>query len=117
MKKDRYPLLIVFLCSLCLLIGLFIGRNTRNNSVMLSNNTQINATNPEESQANYRINVNTATSMQLQELPGIGDMLAKRIIDYRESYGFFQSIEDLLNVSGIGEKKLHEIEEFICVGG
>ena len=61
------------------------------------------------------ININTATEEQLQELAGIGDSIAKRIVDYRKENGKFNSIEDIKNVSGIGDAKFNKIKDNICV--
>ena len=61
------------------------------------------------------VNVNTATSEELQTLPGIGPALAQRIIDYRTSQGSFKSCEDITNVSGIGEKTYERISSLICI--
>ena len=62
-----------------------------------------------------KININTANETELDQLPGIGPSLAKRIIAYREENGYFTSIEDLTNVSGIGEKKFEELKDKICI--
>ncbi len=62
------------------------------------------------------ININTAVVEQLQTLKGIGEELAQRIIDYREENGPFEDINDLMNVSGIGIKKLEAIADKITVG-
>lgn len=61
------------------------------------------------------ININTATTEQLQKLPGIGEAIANRIISYRNSNGKFENIEDLKNVNGIGEAKFDNIKDYICV--
>lgn len=62
------------------------------------------------------LDLNTATAAELTELNGIGEALAARILDYREQHGPFASVEDLLNVNGIGEKKLSLLEGWITVG-
>lgn len=62
-----------------------------------------------------RININKADTNQLCELPGVGESLATRIVTYREENGKFKSIEDLKNVSGIGEKKFESLKEYIVV--
>lgn len=61
------------------------------------------------------VNINDADLDELMTLPNVGETLAKRIIDYREKYGSFKTEEDLLNVEGLGEKKLEAIIEFIEV--
>lgn len=61
------------------------------------------------------LNINNATSRQLEELPGIGSVLAERIIEYRESNGVFRNIEEIKDVPGIGEKKFEAIKELITV--
>ncbi|MBC7319612.1 ComEA family DNA-binding protein [bacterium] len=62
-----------------------------------------------------KININTATAEELEELPGIGPTLANRIVSYREKNGPFKSIEDLMKVSGIGEKRFESIKDLIVV--
>ena len=62
------------------------------------------------------INVNKADAETLTRLEGIGPTLAERIVAYREENGAFESLDELLNVNGIGEKKLEKIEErLICL--
>lgn len=61
------------------------------------------------------ININTASAQELDQLPGIGPAIAQRIIDYRNGNGGFASIEDINNVSGIGDKKFAEIKDLITV--
>lgn len=65
--------------------------------------------------ATQLINVNVATAEELESLPGIGEVIAQRIIDYREENGPFASVDDLVNVSGIGEATLEEIRDLVTV--
>ena len=69
-----------------------------------------------EEKAGSQININTATAEQLTALDGIGESKANAIIQYREQHGDFASIEDLLNVPGIGEKILEGIRPYVTVG-
>lgn len=62
-----------------------------------------------------KININTATKGELTDLPGIGDAIATRIIDYRTQNGNFANTEDIMNVSGIGEKRYEAIRDLIKV--
>ena len=62
-----------------------------------------------------KININEALSADLQLLPGIGGVTAERIIEYREQTGKFNSIEDLMNVKGIGVKKFAKLKNLITV--
>lgn len=62
-----------------------------------------------------KININTATSAQLQTLDGIGPAYARRIIEYREANSGFDSIDELVNVKGIGETRLANIRPFIIL--
>ena len=59
------------------------------------------------------VNINTATLEELTSLPGIGESTAQRIIDYRKQNGKFKNIDDLKNVSGIGESKFNNLKEKI----
>ncbi len=60
-----------------------------------------------------RLDLNTASAEELSELPGIGEILAERIVDYRNQYGPFSTLEDLLDVPGIGESTLDKIYEYM----
>ena len=61
------------------------------------------------------ININTADAKALDTLPGIGPAMAQRIIDYRETEGAFQSIEDLKKIKGIGDAKFSKLKDKICI--
>jgi competence ComEA-like helix-hairpin-helix protein len=62
------------------------------------------------------ININTATSEQLQEVPGIGPATAEKILQMRKSYGAFKSVDDLLSIKGIGKKRLDKMRKYLTVG-
>lgn len=65
--------------------------------------------------ASGKININSADSDQLQTITGVGPVTAQKIIDYRTQNGAFRRIEDLTNVSGIGEKTFEKMKDQICV--
>ena len=62
-----------------------------------------------------KIDLNSASASQLEFLPHIGPVLSERIVNYRKTEGEFQRIEDLMKVSGIGEKTFERIKDFITV--
>ena len=62
------------------------------------------------------LDLNRAAAEELAGLPGIGEVLAERIVAYRAEHGPFASVEELLNVSGIGEKKLEALRPEVTVG-
>ena len=61
------------------------------------------------------LDLNRATAQELTTLPGIGEVLAQRIVDYREAHGPFRSVEELIAVEGIGEGKLEKLRELVTV--
>lgn len=129
MKKPRIPLLALTCTFAAFLSGFFIGRNQNPApvqvqalpaaTVALPTTTAEAATDPQNTTPTDPpiININTATSEQLQTLPSIGPVIAGRIIAYRETYGVFGSVTELLNVSGIGEKTLETIFDLVTTGG
>lgn len=63
-----------------------------------------------------KVNINTASREELESLPRIGPALSQRIIDYRQKHGTFKSIDELMNVSGIGNATLQRLRDSITVG-
>jgi competence protein ComEA len=63
-----------------------------------------------------KINLNTATADQLTAVPGIGEKLAARIVEHRQKNGAFKSVQELMNVKGVGEKSLGKLEPFLSTG-
>ncbi|MFG2064659.1 helix-hairpin-helix domain-containing protein [Micromonospora sp. NPDC048871] len=65
--------------------------------------------------AGGRVNLNTATQAQLETLPGVGPVLARRIIEHRDQHGGFRSVSDLRQVNGIGEARYEELKDLVTV--
>jgi len=84
---------------------------------------KITVRNVSERQATYgpagldgmTVNINTAGTEELKLLPNVGDSTAANIIRYREEYGGFLTVEDIMNVTGIGERKFESMKEYITV--
>ena len=94
-----------------------VQRNPHTNSTLLSSPASLNqpSTRTSSPLEESLINLNTATSEQLQTLPRIGPVAAQRIIEYRETYGPFSTVEELTTVKGIGQKTLEKIQHLIVV--
>lgn len=128
MKKPRLSILVaVTLLFAVFTLGFFLGRNGSHGSVELSvpaamqtlppQTTCPEPTTPETVAVTFPIDINRADAEQLTALPGIGEILARRIVAYREENGSFLSTQELQNVEGIGEKRLDAILDLITVGG
>lgn len=75
----------------------------------------ITDSNVEENEVDSKVNINTASKEKLETLPGVGETTAQKIIDYREANGKFKTIEDIKNVSGIGDAKYESLKDKITV--
>ena len=129
MKKQKLPILLaVTLIFAAFTAGFFLGRNHNHTEVQLSVPASLQTAPSEPTEATqappetapaitFPININTATEEELMALPGIGQVLAGRILAYREEHGDFKTPEGLLNVEGIGEKRMEDILDLITIGG
>ena len=122
MKKSKIALLGVSALFLFFLGGMFVGRNTTGNihSMPIASNVKVNTVEdsiPQENTEKGKIDINTANVVKLALLPGIGETLAQRIVDHRTDNGDFDTIDEIMLVSGIGESKFAQIKEYITVGG
>lgn len=79
------------------------------------NNVIVQAVNEDKKGGNGKVNINTATQSELENLPGVGEAIANRIIEYRQQNGKFNKIEDLQNVKGIGDAKFNNMKEYVIV--
>ena len=124
MKKASLVIVTLTLLSCAFAAGFFLGRNTGRNTISISSapttkptfSTQPQTTDAVVTEA-YPIDINTATVEELITLPGIGEVLARRIVAYREANGPFESVAQLCNVEGIADKKLENILDYITIGG
>ena len=89
--------------------------NNIQESVTPNSTTYTYSTTSSNNSKNNKININKATQTELETIPGIGPSTALKILEYRENNGKFSSIEDIKNISGIGEKKYENIKNYIRV--
>ena len=140
MKQRRVELALAALTALfaAFCLGFFLGRNTVPQTITTeterpqTQTAALPAAQPEEQtvqteqpeqseqaeepvQSGQPVNINAASAETLDTLPGIGPVLAQRIVDWRAQYGAFSSVEQLTDVPGIGEAKLEKIRAMITV--
>ena len=141
MKKQKIPILVLITCIFAAFVfGFFAGRNLNRTPVQIrtispapetafasaedtaatetetASTESSDSASSENASVSFPININTATSAQLENLPGIGPVIAQRIVDYRNANGPFASTGQLINVSGIGETRLAAIWDYITIG-
>ena len=122
MKKGGIlTLLCLTLAFVGFAFGMLVGRNIDKEPVTIGISSKPEPTigqtvhNAQETVAAMRININTASAQILDALPGIGHVLAQRIIDYRQKNGPFMDVAELSKVEGIGSEKLLALLDYITV--
>ena len=119
MKKGPQIILAITLSFIFLVAGIYVGRYTVAGTLTVESSKQTTymTIEPDTDAAlgNGKININKASVEEFSLLPGIGETLARRIIAYRDINGMFKTVEDLMNVPGIGEGKMAQIAKYVTV--
>ncbi len=132
MKDNRYIkwILALTFCIVCFAVGFFFGHSGKWHSITISPKVHTEYAPVSESSVDYPsrslpdtskeaspgiVNINTADIDELKSLPGIGESLARQIIEYREEFGPFETVDELTKVSGIGKAKLDSLRDWITV--
>ena len=121
-------LVVITIVFTAFLFEFFLGRNQNHGDVIVSlPDSYLTASSSEppkeeeptqeSTEITFPISINDAQKEELCALPGIGEVLAARIIAYREENGLYKAPEELLNVEGVGSKRLEEIMDLITIGG
>ncbi|MDE6579326.1 MAG: helix-hairpin-helix domain-containing protein [Ruminiclostridium sp.] len=108
---------VFVLLSICIVLVSLLYRQS--NAVYIKDTasleTEITQITAQTDLTNDKININTASKEELMTLSGIGEVIAQRIIDYREEHGNFRSVEEIKKVKGIGEARFNSIKDHIIV--
>lgn len=128
-EKIRERIGVILLCTILLLSGLILIKDSSNSSEIkenvsqkqnpvfdnkTENTTEVKAE-QKTSKVEGKININKASIEDLDTLPGIGEKTAQKIIDYRKEHGGFKTIQEIMEVSGIGEAKYNQIKNLILL--
>ena len=115
-QKMTFLLIALTIVLAAFLTGFFLGRNLTSAPLSLSTVTTVPVS-TEQTDDTSLIDLNAATLADLTTLPGIGEVLATRILTYREENGPFTSLSQLMNIEGIGAQRLTDLLPYITIGG
>lgn len=119
-QSRQLRVLVLIACILCAVIvaynAFYVPEASLSSPVTVADSCVSGATSGEAAAYSGKLNLNSATVQELSEnLPGVGETIAARIVAYREENGGFSSVEELLNVEGIGEKKYEQIKDLLTL--
>ena len=129
MKKPKISvLLVITIVFAAFTFGFFLGRNQNQGEMFVAvpekimtvpsiQTEAVEEPTEETEEISFPIPINLADKEEIMALPGIGEVLAERIIAYRKEHGEFSAVEELLNVEGLGKKRLEAILDLISIGG
>lgn len=129
MRKPKISvLLVITIVFAAFTFGFFLGRNQNQGEMFVAvpekimtvpsiQTEAIEEPTEDTEEISFPIPINQADKEEIMALPGIGDVLAERIIAYRKEHGEFSAVEELLNVEGLGKKRLEAILDLISIGG
>ena len=106
MKQFLTAITWLSLLIISMMLGSSCGRQPRRNTALP---TVLKAA------ESFRVNINTASAREMEQLPGVGKVIAERIVAYREQYGRFRRPEELLMVNGVSDKKFRVLQAIIIV--
>ena len=116
-KSEKVLLCICFLLSSIIVsYNLFFIPSLPNANVVKKEFTFEESENERGNDKNLnKININLSSKDELIKIPGVGEAIAERIIEYREQNGGFSSISEIMNVKGIGNAKFNSMKDYICI--
>lgn len=103
----KYLALLILIACTVLGVSIYFSKNYKYRDYVIKAKTDEVKT--------YNININLADWYEFSNLPGIGESLAKRIVEDRETNGRFESVEDLLRVKGIGQAKFDKFKKYLTM--
>jgi competence protein ComEA len=109
LRRADQPTIVLILCGSWLMIGWFVVQLGRTQQGIID----IDDRAPRPTQ--FQVDLNTAPWPEFANLPGVGEVLGRTIVDYRQQHGAFQSVEDIKQVPGIGDVRFIQIRPYLVI--